>query len=99
MREEDVARKNFQLVLWSYSGALLLRRQSGVTGSEPELTRKLNLHIFNHVRVDAAHMRIDAAHMRLQLHICLHICVLYADIAAYLLSTPRCEKKILAKKI
>ena len=78
---------------------MLWRRIVGVTGSELELTRKSNLHIFAYVRVDAAHVRVDAAHMRLQLHICLHICVLYAAIAAYMLSTPRREKTILAKKI
>ena len=77
---------------------MLWRRIVGVTGSQLELTRKSNLHIFAYVRVDAAHVRLDAAHMRLQLHICLHICVLYAAIAAYMPATPRCEKKFLRKK-
>ena len=35
-----------------------LRREFGVTGSDPELARKLKLHIVAHVRVDAAHMRL-----------------------------------------
>jgi hypothetical protein len=78
---------------------MLWRRSDGVTGSELELTRESNLHIFAYVRVDAAHVPVDAAHMRLQQHICLHICVLYAAIAAYVPATPRSGKKNLAKKI
>ena len=54
-RDEDVDRKTH---FKNKVASSMSRQVYGVTGSDPELTRKLNLHVFAHVRVDAAHMRL-----------------------------------------